>query len=562
MKIKFLKKINLRFFRPSRIFAKARKAILLGFGLPLGVFLIVMLFSFIGFVAAGSSVDELSLKIINRRVEEYALTVSQSVKEYKLLHIGNTARIESSITDQISEQSWQQYIDIYNLQNSFPSLEFIAISFGDSPRDNILYFAAPDDAKTKTLIGSSINSLGLSEQAFAKAAETDQPVVASGLANELFVLSAFYDSEEKANQSGLRGFNITRIDQQKFLGSIFRQERLIQSKIQVFFASKKDGNLLYRSDNRENKDATVIFKEQQLPFFDKQLNVVYEFDKARILPWYSTYFPSLILAAGVLLGLVLTMLVSRLTSRRNTAIKIQKEKDIALAQNELLSLASHQLRTPATGVKQYLGMVLQGFAGNITQKQRTYLERAYASNDRQLSVINDILHVAKLSSGRIVLTERSFDITKLIREIVDDHRPEIKKAGLSVSISLPSRGNIFADSHMLRMVFENLLSNALKYTHTGGIVKISAINRHDHWYVTIADTGVGIAKEDIPKLFQQFSRIKNPLSDRVPGTGVGLYLAYHLTKLHGGWIRVTSRPQEGSSFTVCIPRSDQKKEKV
>lgn len=107
---------------------------------------------------------------------------------------------------------------------------------------------------------------------------------------------------------------------------------------------------------------------------------------------------------------------------------------------------------------------------------------------------------------------------------------------------------------MLRMVVENLVSNAIKYTPAGGVVIVRLARRGDKWVVTVKDTGVGIAESDFPKLFQQFSRINNPRSYSVTGTGVGLYLAHHLTELHGGSISVSSVESKGSTFTVKLPR--------
>ena len=199
-------------------------------------------------------------------------------------------------------------------------------------------------------------------------------------------------------------------------------------------------------------------------------------------------------------------------------------------------------------------MVLQGFAGEVPEKQRAYIERAYASNDRQLHVINDILHMAKLETGRIVLTERKFDIAKMLRDVVDEQQDQAQKGDVRIELKAPSQGWIMGDSHMLWMVVENLVSNGIKYTPPGGVVNVRLVRRANRWVLTVKDTGVGIAKKDFPKLFKQFSRITNARSDFVTGTGVGLYLAYHLTILHGGSVGVVSTKNKGSTFTVRLPR--------
>lgn len=552
---------------PVRLRRGLQDFIRAGGGFSALIFIIAITLSIVGFVVTSSSVDNLRSNVIERRIDEYGIVMGQSFREYNLLQLGSIGRIESAVITPIPEAAWKQYIEVYDPLNNFSSLKYISVSFGSVPSENKVYYIEPVETETQKLLGKTISSLGISEQILIKAATNDTTTTSRSQKSGLFLVTPFYDIFPLKNQDyvdtpGLRGFTVTLIDQQKLFSSLLRQERLIESSIHVFYGEKAESNLLYQSDNRQNKGSTVITKKQKVPFFDTELTVIYNFDAARVLPWYATYFPGLILASGMIIGLFLAMLAGRLMSRRFSAINIEKENEIAFAQNELLSLASHQLRTPATGVKQYLGMLLQGFAGQLTPKQRLYLERAYASNDRQLSVINDILHVAKLSSGRIVLSERQFDLTKLIRDIIDEHKSEIKKAKLNLSISMPSRGIIFADSHMLRMVFENILSNSIKYTLTGGAIKITVMKRHDHWFIIFADTGVGIEKADMPKLFKQFSRIKNPLTDKVAGTGVGLYLAYHLTELHGGWIKVTSRPQKGTSFTICLPKNGKKKNKL
>lgn len=563
----FKKDRSFHALRASRLFLYLHKVIRCSGGFPALMFFLATTFSLVGFALTTSSVDSLRLNVIDRRIEQYGIVMGMSFREYNLLQLGSIGRIESTVNTSMSEDSWKQYIDVYDPLANFPSLKYIFVSLGRSAKENTAYYIAPDNRESKEIVGKTLSALGIRESFLNKAASNDETVVSHIQNGEVFLVTPFFEkpttnSQDAIRSPGLRGFTISIIDQKELFRSLLRQERIIQSNIRVYLGEKNEGNLLYETDNRQNKQNAVITKSQKMPFFDTELTVIYDFDAAHVLPWYATYFPGLILASGTIIGLFLALLAGRLMSRRYFAINIEKEKEIAFAQNELLSLASHQLRTPATGVKQYLGMLLQGFAGQLTPKQRLYLERAYAGNDRQLSVINDILHVAKLSSGRIVLSERQFDLTKLIRDIIDEHKLEIKKARLNLSISIPSRGIIFADSHMLRMVFENILSNSIKYTLSGGAIKITVRKRHDHWFIIFADTGVGIDIADMPKLFKQFSRIKNPLTDKVSGTGVGLYLAYHLTELHGGWIKVNSRPQKGTSFTICLPKNGKKQKKM
>jgi signal transduction histidine kinase len=267
--------------------------------------------------------------------------------------------------------------------------------------------------------------------------------------------------------------------------------------------------------------------------------------------------PLVILVFGVLSAALVAAIVLLLMKARARDISTQKEQAVELAKDELLSLASHQLRTPATGVKQYVGMLLQGFAGRLSASQRELLEKAYASNDRQLRIINEILHLAKIGSGRIVPSKQKTNLNELVTDIVNEQMPDIKSSHHDKKLKLPKKPVVVnVDPHILRMAIENLVSNAIKYTPAGGKIYVAVRRSGQQALVAVTDTGVGIKQKDIDKIFRQFSRLPNQMSQHVGGTGIGLYLAKHLVELHGGSIRVKSKPGEGSTFTISLPMPD------
>lgn len=233
----------------------------------------------------------------------------------------------------------------------------------------------------------------------------------------------------------------------------------------------------------------------------------------------------------------------------------REEYQVQQAKNELLSLASHQLRTPATGVKQYVGMVLEGFAGNISEQQTKLLVQAYRSNERQLQIINEFLYVAKLGVGNIIITRKRFDIVPLVTDVLGEMTSEITLRKHRVVKKLPTTLFVKADEHSVRMIIENLISNAIKYTKPGGTIRIELRRLPRYIELKVQDTGVGIARQDIPKLFKQFSRVPNELSSRVGGTGVGLYLSQQLAARNSGSITLTSEPDVGSTFTLRLPNA-------
>lgn len=222
--------------------------------------------------------------------------------------------------------------------------------------------------------------------------------------------------------------------------------------------------------------------------------------------------------------------------------------------DELLSLASHQLRTPATAVKQYLGMILQGYAGKISDEQLKIIENAYKSNERQLETINQILYVAKADAGRLQLQKSYFNLNQLIEDVLSDISDTLKERRQKAEFK-PKYVNmtVYADKQCIRMVVENLLTNASKYTHHGGKIVVSTTKKSNIAILSVTDNGVGIDFEDRSKLFKKFSRIDNELSIQAGGSGIGLYLDKLLVEMHSGHIRVVSQPKKGASFIVHLP---------
>lgn len=227
-----------------------------------------------------------------------------------------------------------------------------------------------------------------------------------------------------------------------------------------------------------------------------------------------------------------------------------------ISKDEFVSLASHQLRTPATGIKQLLGLLLEGFSGELTSEHRTILERAYLSNERQLSIVNSLLKVAQVDAGKVILKKQPANIAKLLKTLAlaQANSFKVRKQTLVLDTESAKNATALLDIDYIRMVLENILDNASKYTHTHGKITIKLVQDVDTVAISISDTGVGIAKKDIDRLFKRFSRVSNELSTSVGGSGLGLYWAYKVVSLHGGSIQVTSVPDKGTTFKVVLPK--------
>lgn len=241
-------------------------------------------------------------------------------------------------------------------------------------------------------------------------------------------------------------------------------------------------------------------------------------------------------------------MTANLTAQRDQLQSLNDAKD------EFISLASHQLRTPATAVKLYVGMLTQGYAGEVSEGHIRMLNVAYQNNERQLEIIEDLLRVAKVDAGKVYLDKSHCNVGDLIDGVIQEQAILFVSRGQNVDFNKPAKPVIaYMDPKLMLMVLENLLDNAGKYSQAGQSITIDIEQTDSYTIISIKDDGVGMRKADLKKLFKKFSRVENSLSTSVSGSGLGLYWAKKILDLHGGIIEVTSKIHKGSTFTVKIP---------
>ncbi len=235
---------------------------------------------------------------------------------------------------------------------------------------------------------------------------------------------------------------------------------------------------------------------------------------------------------------------------------ITEELQLEHAKDEFISIASHQLRTPATVVKQYLGMILDGYVS--TEKQKIeMIKLAYEHNESQLDIINDLLKVAQIEANKIIPVRKDTDLVKLIRNVIKGQQAEYDKRHIIIRLESDKSSLMCSiDPLHIRMVFENLINNANKYSPSKSTVIVNVSSTPANIIVTVKDEGIGIDPKDIPKLFKKFSRANN-VTSTASGTGLGLYWAKKLVELHKGKIGLTSHLGKGTTFTVTLPRTIQ-----
>jgi PAS domain S-box-containing protein len=233
-----------------------------------------------------------------------------------------------------------------------------------------------------------------------------------------------------------------------------------------------------------------------------------------------------------------------------------QEREVDRMKTEFISIASHQLRTPMTGVKGVLSLLLDEVLGPLNAEQRDYLRRAFEANERLIALVNDLLNVSRLEQGRVQIQWEPIHLDEMLRRLVGDFQSRAAhyRQLLTFEVEGDESTEIQGDPVRLREVFANLVDNAIKYTPEGGQVRVHVRPAGDDVFVDVIDSGVGIPPDKMASLFQKFSRIQNPLSAREFGSGLGLYFARSVVDLHHGAIDVSSEPEHGSTFTVRLPR--------
>lgn len=222
--------------------------------------------------------------------------------------------------------------------------------------------------------------------------------------------------------------------------------------------------------------------------------------------------------------------------------------------SEFVLLTSHQLRTPATAVKGFISMLLDGYSGKVNPEHRELLEAAYTENERQISVINSILDVARMESGQMALVRGMHDVGRVIEASAAGQAPMLQSLDQRLAIIRPKEPvNLWVDDEKLQLVIDNLIHNATKYSPPGTKITVELKREGQRVLIRVEDQGYGIAHKDMPRLFKRFSRIAGPHTANIQGAGLGLYLAEKLVRMHGGKIQVHSIVGKGTTFTVVLP---------
>jgi signal transduction histidine kinase/CHASE3 domain sensor protein len=242
--------------------------------------------------------------------------------------------------------------------------------------------------------------------------------------------------------------------------------------------------------------------------------------------------------------------VGRVTVLRD----VTQETEVDRMKTEFISTVSHELRTPLTAIRGYVDLILEGDAGEISAEQCDYLQVVRASSLRLGQLINDLLDVEKIEHGRVQFAREPVSLTQVVQEVAQTFRMLAAEKELTFAVRMPEKlPPVNGDHGRLVQVVSNLVSNAIKYTKSGGVAIEAYANQGDHVSITVRDTGIGIPREARSQLFNKFYRVDNQYTREVGGTGLGLAIARAIVREHGGEIEVASEIGQGSAFTVTLP---------
>lgn len=562
---------------------------------------IVVLVAFLGitlwsYVDAKNNIKAAQHEILNTKIQETKTLIENRMLAYEDILRAGVGLFSSS--NEVTRPEWRNFVGILELEKRYPGIQGVGYSQVILPADitshqekyrdqtypnytvhpingraiyTSIVFLEPKNEANDKAIGFDMSSEAGRKAAMDLARDTGTTTVTDkvvlvqdqGKAETrpgFLMYVPHYNDHTQINslserRTNIKGFVYAPFRSDDLLNEVNTQLNQDGFAYRIFDGNPTENNLLYASPKySEVSSQKSMFASEYSLKISNQLWTIQGLIDTSVVTKSENERPLTILWLGVFFSILLALFIYMLLLNRTRALSSKESSEIQAAKDELLALASHQLRTPATGVKQYLGLLQEGYAGKLNKDQREYVNKAYESNERQLHTINQMLFVARSDAGKIKLTIRLINITALIRDILDEQKNAIKEKSHTLNQRIPKKPlTMYGDEQYLRMALENVVTNAIKYTDAGGTIKVRVTRTGNEIKITVEDNGVGVNQGDLPLLFMKFSRIPNELTSKVSGSGIGLYLTKSVIKAHRGHIEFESVVHSGSLVTITMP---------
>lgn len=254
--------------------------------------------------------------------------------------------------------------------------------------------------------------------------------------------------------------------------------------------------------------------------------------------------------------LIIILLLANNTKLFEYASLYKKIKEVDQMKDEFISVASHELRTPVTGIKGYVDMILEGTMGEVNNKVKESLELVRGASERLAVLVEDLLNVSRIEQGRLQMDLKDVAPGKIIEDVVRELKIQSDQKCLSLKYS-PLAENLPAiniDTDRFKQVLINIIGNAIKYTEKGGVeIFVEEKNKDRALEIRIKDTGIGMSAKDRERLFEKFYRVQNEKTVKITGTGLGLWITKQIVELMRGKIMVDSIEGVGTQITLSFP---------
>ncbi|MFH1655879.1 MAG: GAF domain-containing sensor histidine kinase [Candidatus Omnitrophota bacterium] len=241
---------------------------------------------------------------------------------------------------------------------------------------------------------------------------------------------------------------------------------------------------------------------------------------------------------------------------KELADALEEVKKISKIKSDFVSAVSHELRTPLTSIKGYASILMTGKMGDIPNAVKERLEKINKHSDSLVELINDLLDISRIESGRVDMKFESENIKDIVDTVADLLGPQIKAKQIKLNLELPEGlANVLIDHSQIERIFINLIGNAIKFTPEKGSITVNAQDITDKVQINVADTGMGISQTDKKKIFDEFYRVDNVLNQSLKGSGLGLSLVKYIVEAHKGKIWVESQLKKGTTFSFTLPKA-------